>query len=87
MGSARHWGFVIAIGLVVLFAHGTSVTTGWFQDDHAHLQHLRDAEWSLPSIVAASRLQFVGEILDLWGQPAVDLRFFRPVAFSFKKLS
>ena len=86
MGSSRNWGFVIAIVLVVLLAHGMSVTTGWFQDDHAHLQHLREADWSLPSIIAASRLEFVGEILDLWGQPAVELQFFRPVAFWFMKL-
>jgi hypothetical protein len=76
---------VIVVVVVVTLAHWTSVPTGWFQDDHAHLQHLREAGWSLPSIIAASRLEFVGEILDLWGRPAVELRFFRPVAFWIMK--
>lgn len=76
---------VLVIGVVtaalVMVAHARSLTIGLFFDDHQHYQHLRDGDWSYESAVNAARLTFLSEHMEVWSRPAVELRFYRPVAF------
>lgn len=84
----RTWSLTaLGIAALVCIAHGGSLQNGLWLDDHAHFQNLRRSDWSFSSAVRASRLEIVGEVMELWGQRREALWFFRPVAFWLMKLS
>lgn len=77
----RWWQMICVLAAFVLIGHIWGVNTGLYLDDYAHVEHLKQGDWSYHSAVNASRLGIVGEVLDLWGRQEAGLRFYRPVAF------
>jgi hypothetical protein len=78
---------VVALAVIVLAVHGSSLRGGLFMDDHAHYRQLRECDWSLAGLTSACRLELVGGTIHLWWLPECTLRFFRPVAFGLMKLA
>ena len=70
---------------VVAAAHGFSLTSGLWLDDHLHLQQLQKAGWNLRDLVDASTLDAGVKRVRFWGSVEHELRFFRPVAFGLMK--
>ncbi len=85
-GCGLHVAAVLAIVLLILLLHGRSLGYGWFMDDYAHQQQLRESDWSLRGLTEACRLELNGGIIDLWWLPECTLRFFRPLSFAWMKL-
>jgi hypothetical protein len=77
---------VLGLVIVIAIAHGPSLWYGQYLDDLPHAAQLREAEWTLRSLVDACRLELVGGAVDMWWLPDTTLRFFRPVAFGLMKL-
>lgn len=80
----------LAVGLlaaIIFTLHHQSLHYGLFMDDHAHCRQLQECDWSLAGLTGACRLELVGGVADLWFMPDCTLRFFRPLAFGFMKLT
>jgi hypothetical protein len=76
---------LILLLAVVAAGHGMSVRSGLWLDDHLHYQQLQKAHWTVRDLVDASRLDVGVNRVRFWGSQAIDLRFFRPVAFGIMK--
>lgn len=79
---------LVRLGLlivVVAAAHGFSVTSGLWLDDHLHFQQLQKAGWNFRDLVDASTLDAGVKRVRFWGSVEHELRFFRPVAFGIMK--
>jgi len=59
------WSMFLWVLVFVLIGHAWSIDTGLYLDDHAHFQHLQRGDWSLRSVVEASRLGIIGQVIDL----------------------
>ncbi len=71
----------LVLGVFIAGSHFFALDGGLFLDDHAHYANLSKGDWSFQSAVDAAELGVVGTVMDMWGDPGSNLRFFRPVAF------
>lgn len=77
---------LLLVVATVAVAHGYSVTSGLWLDDHLHFQQLRQARWNYQDLVDASRLDPPAtDRVRFWGTAGQSLRFYRPVAFAVMK--
>jgi len=75
-----------ATAVLVAVGHAWSIRSGLFLDDHVHYQHLKQTGWSYRQLTDASRLDIVGDVMDLWFADQAGLRFYRPLAFLLMKI-
>ncbi|MBN1342845.1 MAG: hypothetical protein JXQ73_09215 [Phycisphaerae bacterium] len=77
-------GYVIGIGLIVLAVaafQGESVGNGLLLDDYDRRVGLREGDWSFGSMVKVSGLGSDRRHVEMWWQPDVEIRYFRPLGF------
>lgn len=85
--NLKSWLLIAAVlACLVLAGHGWNVRSGLFLDDHAHYRHLRQGDWSYRTLVEASWLGVVGDVMDLWFAGDTGLHFYRPLAFALLKI-
>lgn len=71
----------LVLAAAIAAVQGPAVRHGLVLDDYNHRAELRDGNWSLESLVAASHLGGEDRRVAMWWQDEADQYFFRPVAF------
>lgn len=82
-----HWLAAAVLAVIILIAHGGSLSDGLFFDDHWHRVTLRNADFTFQDLTEAATFDLPGRLATLWWQTEpLQWRYSRSVAMLFMKL-